>query len=67
MTKNEDNNFKHVDGFFPFLAYVFRYRMKELLSLVALSLIGYILISNIGCNKKYGIYWAPSVKIEISK
>jgi hypothetical protein len=67
MTKQEDKNFKEVDGFFSFLAYVLRYRLKEFLSLISLLLFGYILVSNIGCNQKDGLYWIPSVKIEVVK
>lgn len=66
MTK-EDDNFKKVDGVFSFFAYVFRYRMKELLSLVALAMFGYIIASNISYDNKNGLKWIPSVKIEVTK
>lgn len=67
MTKQEDKNFKEVDGIFSFFAYIFRYRMKEFLMLLSLMLFGYIMASNISYSKKDGFQWVPSVKIEVVK
>lgn len=66
MTK-EDQAFREVDGPWDMIAFLFRFRMKEILSVIILLLIGYILIANISYSKKDGFSWSPSVKIEVSK
>lgn len=67
MNKKEDQVFKEIDNPWDMIAYLFRFRMKEILSVIILLLIGYILIANISYSKKDGFSWSPSVKIEVSK
>jgi hypothetical protein len=61
----ETKAFKDVDGVIDFLGYIFRYRMKEFLSLLIILMLGYILASNISYSKKEGLQWIPSVKINV--
>jgi hypothetical protein len=64
---NEDRAFKEIDGPWDMIAYLFRYRLKELLAFVIILLIGYILVANISYDKKNGFSWRPSVSIEVKK
>ena len=66
MTK-EDQAFKDVNNPWDLIAYLFRFRMKEILSVIVLLLIGYILVANISYTKKDGFSWSPSVSIEVKK
>ena len=66
MTK-EDQAFKDVNNPWDLIAYLFRFRMKEILSVIVLLLIGYILVANISYSKKDGFSWSPSVSIEVKQ
>lgn len=67
MTLKEDKVLKEIDNPWEMVAYLFRFRMKEILSLVIIALVGYILAANISYSKKDGIGWSPSVSIEVKK
>ena len=63
----EDQAFKTVDNPWDMIAYLFRYRLKEILAVLVILLIGYILVANISYSKKDGFCWTPSVSVEIKK
>lgn len=64
MTKiEEQKSFKDIGGPIDLVAYLFRYRFKELLSLIVVILLAYILSSNIQYTSKDGFQWIPSIKI----
>lgn len=67
MTKSENGAMKNIRGPWSLIAYLFRYRSKELLALLALVLIGLILSMNISYSKKDGFRWGPAAKVEIKK
>lgn len=69
MTKNGDENklIKGLSSPWEFLGYVFKYRTKEILSVIILILIGTILILNISYDKVNGLQWKPAAKITIEK
>lgn len=46
--------------------FIFKYRMKEFLFLVALCLGFYIVASNISC-KDGKLEWIPSIRVEVKK
>jgi hypothetical protein len=63
----EDQAFKEINNPWDMIAYLFRYRMKELLALVVLLLLGYIAVANISYSPQDGFSWTPSVSVEIKK
>jgi hypothetical protein len=69
MTKNKDENelIKELSSPWEFLGYAFKYRTKEILSVIILILIGAILILNINYDKANGLQWKPAAKIEVKK
>jgi len=69
MTKNTDENklIKELSSPWEFLGYAFKYRTKEILSVIVLILIGTILILNISYDKVNGLQWRPAAKIEVKK
>lgn len=67
MTKSENGAMKNIRGPWSLIAYLFRYRSKELLALLALALFGVILSMNISYSKKDGLQWRPAAKVEIKK
>lgn len=67
MTKSENGAMKNIRGPWSLIAYLFRYRSKELLALLALVLLGVILSMNISYSKKDGFQWRPAAKVEVKK
>lgn len=69
MAKNKEENdlIKELSSPWEFLGYAFKYRTKEILSVIILILIGTILILNISYDKANGLQWRPAAKIEINK
>lgn len=67
MTKSENGAMKNIRGPWSLIAYLFRYRSKELLALLALVLMGVILSMNISYSKKDGFQWRPAAKVEVKK
>jgi hypothetical protein len=63
----EDQAYKEINNPWDMIAYLFRYRLKELLAVIVILLIGYILVANISYDKKNGFSWQPSVSVEIKK
>lgn len=63
----EDQAFKTINNPWDMVAYLFRYRLKEILAVITILLIGYILVANISYSKKDGFSWQPSVSVEIKK
>lgn len=63
----EDQAYKEIHNPWDMIAYLFRFRLKELLSLVVLLLLGYILVANVSYSKKDGFCWKPSVSVEIKR
>ena len=67
MTKKEDQAFKEINNPWDMIAYLFRFRTKEILAVLGVVLVGYILVANISYDKKNGFSWRPSVSIEVNK
>jgi hypothetical protein len=67
MTKSENVAMKDIKGPWKLIAYLFRYRAKELLALLAIILLGIILTMNISYSKQDGLQWRPAAKVEIKK
>lgn len=67
MTKKEDQAFKTINGPWDMIAFLFRFRAKEIMSVIIVLLLGYILVANISYDKKNGFSWRPSVSIEVKK
>ena len=63
----EDQAFKSVDNLYDLIAYLFRFRLKEILAIIIIILVGYMLVANISYSKKDGFCWRPSVTIEVKK
>lgn len=62
----ETITFKDIKNPYQFIAYLFRWHMKELLALVIVLLIAWILSMNISYDKKNGLQWRPAAKINAS-
>jgi hypothetical protein len=67
MGSKENGVMKDIKGPWKLIAYLFRYRAKELLALLAVILLGIILTMNISYSKKDGLQWRPAAKVEIKK
>lgn len=67
MGTKENGVMKDIKGPWQLIAYLFRYRSKELLALLAAILLGIILTMNISYDKKNGLQWRPAAKVEVKK
>jgi len=68
IEKQEQKVLKDINNIPEFIAYIFKYRMKELLALIIVLMIGYFVASNL--QYKDGKWeWIPSIKtsIEVKK
>ena len=67
MGTKENGVMKDIKTPWQLIAYLFRYRAKELLLLLAAILIGIILTMNISYSRKDGLQWRPAAKVEVKK
>ena len=58
---------KQIDNAWELIAYLVRYRTKELLGLVILVLVAVMLYQNISYDKEHGLRWGPAAEIKVNK
>lgn len=61
----ETSAFKLIGNPLQLIGYLFRFRLKEILAVIVLILIGTILILNVGYSKKDGFSWRPAADIHV--
>lgn len=67
MTKKNGQELKVITSLknpFQFMAYALKYRLKEILAIIIILLLGWILITNVTYTKKDGFQWKPSIKVQ---
>lgn len=72
MTKNSDENkvIEKVDSPWEMIAYLFKFRLKEILVFIIVILIGAMFIFSFGYDKKHGCSFKPvdvDIKAEVKK
>ena len=61
----ENEVIEHISGPWQVIAYALKYRLKEILAVIVIFLIGAILIMNISYDKKNGFRWGPAAEINV--
>ena len=63
----EDTAMSSIDNVWELIAYLFRYRTKEILGAIIIVLVAVMLYQNIGYDRVRGFSWRPAAEIKVNK